>query len=143
VGIAISVVEVFIPTLESARSVSLDDFLETVEFLARKPSASLEADGINPKLCFAVVMLDVDVRRFVPIARVEEEPIGAVSEDRRHGIIIGHGGSTTNRDEHQPMVSPVEITESTRSRAEGDSRSEAMGPQATLERASVSSDEWH
>jgi hypothetical protein len=43
---------------------------------------------IEPKLGFLIVPLYVHVRRLTTVTGIEEEPIGAVSEDRWHGEII-------------------------------------------------------
>ena len=61
-----------------------EDFLYLIEFLASKASASLQADRIELELRLAIVALDVDVSRLVPVARVEEEAIRALVKDGRH-----------------------------------------------------------
>jgi hypothetical protein len=64
-----------------------DDFLNLIEFLAGKASASLQTDRIEPELRLArlaIVAFDVDVSRLVPVARVEEEAIRTLAKDGRH-----------------------------------------------------------
>ena len=51
--------------------------------LRGEPPAPLQPDGVEPELCLAIVALDGDVRRFVPVTRVEEEAIRSVSENGR------------------------------------------------------------
>ncbi len=46
----------------------LDDLLDPVQVLAREPTASLQADRVEPELGFAINTLDMDVGWFVPIA---------------------------------------------------------------------------
>jgi hypothetical protein len=51
----------------------LDDFLDAIEFPARESTAALEAYRVERELGLRVISFDVDVRRFVPVARVEEK----------------------------------------------------------------------
>src|SRR2546423_14307130 len=61
-----------------------DQFFESIYFAAAKPAAALQANRIEPKLCHSVVTLNMDMRRFIPIARVKEEPGGSSAFDCRH-----------------------------------------------------------
>src|SRR2546421_10911740 len=61
-----------------------DQFLKSIYFVAAKPAAALQANRIEPKLCHLVVTLNVDMRRFIPISRVKEEPVGSSAFDCRH-----------------------------------------------------------
>jgi hypothetical protein len=62
----------------------LNDFLEPIEFLAGEPPASIQANRIELELGLAVIMLDMNVRRFVPVARVREEAEWSLAKDGRH-----------------------------------------------------------
>lgn len=67
-GTRISVTEELIPTPQQGRLIVLDDLLDSVQVLAREPTASLQADRVEPELGFAIITLDMDVGWFVPIA---------------------------------------------------------------------------
>jgi hypothetical protein len=50
-------------------------------------SAASEPHGVEPELGNALVPLDVDMRRFVTIARIEEEPVWPNPESSRHRLV--------------------------------------------------------
>ena len=49
-----------------------------------KPATPREPNGLQPELRPVRIPLDVDVNRFLPIRRVEEEPIRALTMNGRH-----------------------------------------------------------
>jgi len=74
----------------------LDDLRDAVEFPAGESSTALEPDWVEPELRLAIVALDVGVRRFVPITRIEEETIRAASQDRRLKGMLRFGADEDN-----------------------------------------------
>jgi hypothetical protein len=60
--------------------------LNVANVVTVEAAASLQTDWIKPKLGDSVFAFHVNVRRFLPVARKEEETIGTHSEDRRHMV---------------------------------------------------------
>ena len=54
-----------------------DEPLHLPNLYRRKAKAVFKANRIEPKLGSVPLALDVDVRRFIPIRRIEEQPIGS------------------------------------------------------------------
>jgi hypothetical protein len=54
------------------------------ESVGGKPTVAGEAHGFQPELRHFVLLLDVNVRRFVALIAVEEEAIGTFSQNRGH-----------------------------------------------------------
>jgi hypothetical protein len=75
-----STVEVLIPAFQQVLLVLLDDRLDPVDFPAGESLASLQPDGIKPKLGLTIIALDVNVRWLIPIAGIQEEAVGARCE---------------------------------------------------------------
>jgi hypothetical protein len=59
-----------------------------VEVLPAETATTLKSDGIEPELGLPVVAFDVDMRRFAPVARVEEKSVRATSEYSWHGAML-------------------------------------------------------
>jgi hypothetical protein len=57
--------------------VLLNQSVNRVEFDAGKPGARLQSHRFEPKLRLRGVALNVDVWRFVPVARVKEKAVRA------------------------------------------------------------------
>ena len=66
--------EELIPRLQQLALVRFNQFLYPVDVFAPNAVTALQSNRIEPELGLAVVALDVDVRRFVSITRVKEEP---------------------------------------------------------------------
>jgi hypothetical protein len=81
--------------------VLLDQVPNAVDFLPLETVAPLQANWIEPELRFAVVPLDVDVRRFAAVACVEEDPIRSATEYGRHVAML------LNELGGEKQVSPV------------------------------------
>src|SRR2546429_8885727 len=47
-------------------------------------ATGLQADGVEPELGRRTASFDVDMHRFRPVARIEEEPKATYSQDCRH-----------------------------------------------------------
>ena len=60
------------------------DLLDSSQFLSREASTSFEADGIEPNLRVAIITFHMYVWRFTTVTSIEEESIGANSQDGRH-----------------------------------------------------------
>ncbi len=64
--------------------------------------AAFQTHGIEPKLRFTLIVLDMNMRWFVAVARVEEESVWAVAKDRRHSsdvnrvVTNGERGGVSN-----------------------------------------------
>jgi hypothetical protein len=43
----------------------------------RKAMAVFQANRIEPKFCSKPLAFDMDVRRFIPIRRIEKQPVGS------------------------------------------------------------------
>jgi hypothetical protein len=84
----------------------LDQTLNPTNLNRPEAAAALEANAAEPKLGDVVIALDVNMRRFLGVARVEVKAIRAGPQDRRHrftlpdlgiAISIGHRRSRTPR----------------------------------------------
>ncbi len=79
-GICDSVVlEVLIPALEQVFSVLLYESLDSIDLGSGEPVTPAESHRRQPELCLAVIAFDVDMRRFVSVARIEEKSVRAAS----------------------------------------------------------------
>jgi hypothetical protein len=74
-GAWISIVEELIPIPQQYLLMVQDDLLDPVDLFAGKPLASLQMDRIEPEFRLSIVTFYMDVRRFIPVARVKEEAI--------------------------------------------------------------------
>jgi hypothetical protein len=81
-------VEELIPTLQQFLLVLLNYLAKPIDFLAAETTAALQPHGIEPKLRFTLVPLDMDVRRLGPIAGVEKEPERALAKHCRHRLML-------------------------------------------------------
>jgi hypothetical protein len=68
--------EVFIPLPRKDLLVGDDQLLHFWEFRRSETSASGQPHWIQPEPGTAGVALDVHVNRFLPIGRIEEDPVG-------------------------------------------------------------------
>jgi hypothetical protein len=73
--VRISIAKELIPTPQQIFSVFFNQSLYAIDFASTKASTTLKANRIEPELGFHVFPFDVDVRRFVSIAGVEEKPV--------------------------------------------------------------------
>src|SRR5687767_6974509 len=80
-------VEVLTPSLQEKVSVLHHDCTQLAQFVRPKAPGTGQRDGIEPELGVGVVALDVDVRRLVVLAAVEEEPVWTNAKDSRHLLI--------------------------------------------------------
>src|SRR5262245_46341155 len=83
-GTWISVAEELIPTLQKSLLMIQDDLKDLIELLGGETSAPLQVDWIEPELRLAIVTPYMDVRRLIPVARVEEEAIRSGAENSGH-----------------------------------------------------------
>ncbi len=56
------------------------------ELNARKPATNLQSNRIEPEFREFIIPLDMDVRRFDTVPRVEEEPIRSGPQDCWHTV---------------------------------------------------------
>jgi hypothetical protein len=64
--------------------VAFDQSLYAINLGSAKATAVLQPHRVGPELGRIVVTLDVDVRRFVRVASVKEEPVRPLPENGRH-----------------------------------------------------------
>src|SRR5207248_7894712 len=76
--------EELMPTLQQLRQVLVDERPDLVNVPTLEAVAALKPHRVEPELCLAVIPLDVHVRRFPAVTRVEEEPIGPDAKDGGH-----------------------------------------------------------
>jgi hypothetical protein len=69
----------------------LDQPLNPPNLRRLEATAALKANGAQPELRCIVVSFDVNVRRLVPITRVEKEAVGARPQHRRHRPTLPEG----------------------------------------------------
>jgi hypothetical protein len=50
-------------------------FVDSTNLPARKPSTPVQSDRVKPELGQFVLTLDMDMRGFIAISRIEEEPV--------------------------------------------------------------------
>jgi hypothetical protein len=67
------------PSLHQHLSIFGDNCLDSPQFTGLEPNVSVKTDRIEPDLHHGVVSLDMNVRWFVPVSRIEEEPVWAAS----------------------------------------------------------------
>lgn len=82
-GISNSTAKVLIPRLRQFDSVIAHQLFNTCNLGARKTTAALQPNGIEPELRDSIVSLHVNVLWFVAVTRVEEEPVRARPQNRR------------------------------------------------------------
>jgi hypothetical protein len=70
---------------------SLDPPLNPPYLRGLEATAALKANGAQPELRGIVVSFNVDMRRLIPITRVEEEAVGARPQHRRHRPTLPEG----------------------------------------------------
>src|SRR6266851_2349764 len=73
-GVGLSAVKELIPCLQEVPLVSLHQIADSVDLLPTEPMAAFDLDRVEPELRLAVVALNVNVRRLVAVAGVEEKP---------------------------------------------------------------------
>ena len=83
-----SVVEVVIPSVQQLAPAPFHNRQNSIDLASRKTAASFQKYGIKPKLRFAIISFDVNVRRFLSVARIEEEAIWSFPVDGRHKLIV-------------------------------------------------------
>jgi len=59
-------------------------FVDSTNLPARKPSTPVQSDRVKPELCQLVLTLDMDMRGFITIPRIEEETIRPDPQNRWH-----------------------------------------------------------
>src|SRR5579862_9574046 len=73
------------------RRVLLNESLNSPKLRACKATAPLQSHRIEPELSLGFLPLHVDVRRFVSIRRVEEQPVRSGSKNCRQRSSSVHG----------------------------------------------------
>lgn len=63
-----------------------EKLLDASDLSARKPSVTLQPDGVKPELRQLVVMFDMHMRRLLTISGVKKEPVGTGSENGWHSL---------------------------------------------------------
>lgn len=76
--------------------------LDPDDFAWSEAVTPLQADGIKPEFRFAVFTLDMDVCRFVSVARVEKESVGPASVYGRHPFIVRSQAAGGNHESRLP-----------------------------------------
>jgi len=66
----------------------LNELQNCIQLHSAEASGALQHDRFEPDLCHHVFAPDLDVGRFAPIQRHEEEPKRTNSKDRRHIVIL-------------------------------------------------------
>ena len=69
-----------------------DEPLNPLDLTSGKSATPLQPDRVEPELCEVVVTLHVDVRWFIAVTSIEEEPIRAKSQHRWHVVNVPEGG---------------------------------------------------
>lgn len=75
-GTTISFPEILIPDLQYLLAVRIHKSLNPIYLRRRKPPTSLQPDRVKPELRNFVLPLNMDMRRFISIASVEEKAVG-------------------------------------------------------------------
>src|SRR3990172_503756 len=83
-GITVSRAEVVIPGLQQVLGVLVHETSNVTQLCPSEATAAGKAHGFEPELGNTIVPLDVNMRGFATIAGIEEAPIRANSQDRRH-----------------------------------------------------------
>jgi len=65
-------------------SIVFDHFLNSIKLGSAESSTSLEPHRVEPELCLILIPLDMDVRWLITVPCVEEKPVSANSQYRRH-----------------------------------------------------------
>jgi hypothetical protein len=55
-----------------------------IDLMPVKPAAPFESHRINPKLCLLILTFHMNVRRLIPIIRIEEESVRSDTKNRWH-----------------------------------------------------------
>jgi hypothetical protein len=79
-------VEELIPGIQKVVLIGCDNVFEIVQFMGGKALAAGESDRIQPELRLSVIMLDMDMWRFISVTGVKEEPIRSIAQDGRHTL---------------------------------------------------------
>ena len=66
--------------------------MDALDLDATETYAALESNRLEPELRQLIFSFHVDVRRLLAVARVEEEPIRAQAQHRRHPTMMDHLG---------------------------------------------------
>jgi len=90
-----------IPFLQETPTMFLNQFHDPIDLDPTEASRSLENHRIKPKLSHLLFTLYVDVRRFTPIQRHEEESISFNPHNRGHPEFIVSQRSERLRLAHQ------------------------------------------
>jgi len=64
--------------------VLLDGSLNVEQFIRSKTTTPVHAHRFNPELGNLAIALDMNMRRFAAIIRIEKESVGTYSKSRRH-----------------------------------------------------------
>src|SRR2546425_12070539 len=91
-----SVSEEFIPFPQQALLTVLNQRLQLVELCPTESAALLKPDRTQPKLRPSGLTLDVNMRRFSTIGRIEEEAIWPEAEYRGHRGEVYAGDTASN-----------------------------------------------
>ena len=87
-GTITSVVEVIIPSLQKRSGVLFHCTLNPTYLRPPQSTTHFQSHRFQPELCYLVVARDVYVFGLVTIARIEEETVGALSQNSRHSLVI-------------------------------------------------------
>jgi hypothetical protein len=74
----------------------LDQLADSINLFSGETAAALQPNGVEPELRLAVVAFDMDVRRLIPIAGIEEEPEWTHAEYSRHVLMLHRVGTKSN-----------------------------------------------
>ena len=69
-----------------------DEPLNPSDLDSPESTTALQPDRVEPELCEVVVTLHVDMRCFIAVTSIEEEPIRAKSQHRWHVANVPEGG---------------------------------------------------
>jgi hypothetical protein len=83
-----STIEELIPTLQQIHLMFSDQSLDFVDFFAAETATLVESHGVEPELRFAVVALNMHMRRLASIACVEEKPKRSNPQHCRHALML-------------------------------------------------------
>jgi hypothetical protein len=53
-----------------------------IDLMPVKPAAPFESHRINPKLCLLILTFHMNVRRLIPIIRIEEKSVRSDAKNR-------------------------------------------------------------
>ena len=84
-----SIGEVLIPRSQELRLVGADQFENTCQFVPPEAATLLKTDRTEPNLGAHFLSFHVNMRRFQPVAREEEEPVGSNAENGWHELGAG------------------------------------------------------